>query len=79
MKGVDERINEGVLWWFAHVEGMEKGRIAKRQKVGDCAGSCSVGRLRKRWIYTMKDCLRMVQGRSEWWGFVRGSAHGIMP
>ena len=28
-KSLDERIDEGVLWWFGHVEKMEKDRIAK--------------------------------------------------
>ena len=28
--GVDERIDEGVLRWFGHVERMENDRIAKR-------------------------------------------------
>ena len=70
------------------MERMEKGMIAKRVYVGESAGICSVGRLRKRWIDTMKECLkkrgldvrqarRMVQDRSEWRGFVGGSAWGI--
>ena len=54
-KGVDERINEGVLRWFGHVERMEKDRIAKTVYIGDCAGSRSVGRPRKRWTDTVKD------------------------
>ena len=37
-KGLDERINEGVLWFFSHVERMERDRIAKRKYVGECAG-----------------------------------------
>ena len=41
-KGVDERIDEGVLRWFCHVERMENDRIAKRVYVGECAGSRSV-------------------------------------
>ena len=49
-KGVDEKIDEDVLRWFCHVERMEKDR--------ECAGSHSVGRLRKRWIDTVKDCLK---------------------
>ena len=57
-KGVAEKIDEGVLRWFGHVERMEKKRIAKRVYVGECAGSRSVGRVRKRWIDTVKDCLR---------------------
>ena len=56
-KGVDERIDEGVLQWFGHVERMENGRIAKRVYVGECAGSRSVCRLWKRWVDTVKECL----------------------
>ena len=70
------------------MERMEKNRIAKRIYVGECAGSRSVGRPRKRWIDTMKDFLkkrgldvrqarRMVQDRSEWRVFVRGNAWGV--
>ena len=84
-KGVDERIDEGVLQWFGHVERMEKERIAKRVYARECACSHSVGRPRKRWIDTVTDCLRkrgldvrharrMVQDKSEWRGFVRRSA-----
>ena len=82
-KGLDERI-EVILLWFGHVERMERDRIAKRVYVGVCAGSRSVGRPRKRWIDTVKECLkkrgfdirqakRMVQDRR----FVRGDAWGI--
>ena len=35
-KGVDEKIDEGVLRWFGHVERMENDRIAKRVYVGVC-------------------------------------------
>ena len=28
-KGLNERIDEGVLWWFGHVKRMERVRIAK--------------------------------------------------
>ena len=52
-----------------------------RVYVGECAGSHSVGRLWKRWINTVRECLRkrglyvrqarrMVH-KCEWWGFVR--------
>ena len=62
--------------------------IAKTVYVGECAGSRSVGSPRKRWIYTMKECLkkrgvdvrqarRMVQDRSGWRGFVRGNVWGV--
>ena len=89
-KGVDERIDEGVFRRFGHVERVEEERIAKRVYVGECAGSRSVGRTRKRWIYPVKDCLRkrglgvrqarrMVQDKSEWRRFVRGNAWGWTP
>ena len=63
----------------------ENGRIAKRVYVRECAGSHSVGRSLKKWIDTVKDCLkkrgldvrqarRMVHNRSVWQGFVRGNA-----
>ena len=54
MKGVGERIEEVVLRLFGHVEMMEKDRIAKRVYVGECAGSRSVGRPRKKWIDIVK-------------------------
>ena len=57
-KCLDERIDEGVFRWFGHVERMMIDRIAKRVYVGECAGSRSMGRPRKRWIDTVKECLR---------------------
>ena len=54
----DEKIDEGVLRWFDRVERMENGRIAKRVCVRECAGSRSAGRPRKKWIDTVKDCLK---------------------
>ena len=51
-KGLNERIDEG------HVERMESDRFAQRVYVGECAGSHSVGRPRKRWIDTVKECLK---------------------
>ena len=67
---------------------MENDRMAKRVYVRESAGSHSVGRLRKRWIDTMKDCLkkigldvrqarRMVHDRSVRQRFVRGNAWGV--
>ena len=64
--------------------------IAKGVYVGELAGSHSVGRPRKRCTDNVKNCLRkrgldvrqarrMVQGRSEWRGFVRGNAWGRTP
>ena len=46
------------LRWFGHIERVERDRIAKRVYVGECAGSRSVGRPRKRWIDTVKECLK---------------------
>ena len=57
-KGVDEKIDEGVLRLFGYVERMEIDMIAKRVFVGECADSSSVGGPRKRWIDTIKDCLK---------------------
>ena len=54
-KGVDERINEGVLWWFGHMGRMEKGRINKSVYVVEFAGSHFVDRPWKRWIDSVKD------------------------
>ena len=87
-KALDERIDEGILRWFSHVERMESDRIAKRVYVGECDGSHPVGRPWKIWIDTVKECLKerglgvrqariMVQDRSEWRGFVRGNAWSV--
>ena len=77
--------DEGVLRWFGH---MENDRIAKSVYVGECGGSCSVGRPWKRWIDTGKECLkkrgldvrqtrRMGYYRSVWQGCGSGNAWGI--
>ena len=43
----------------AIVKIIEKDRTAKRVYAGECAGSRSVGRVRKaRWNDTVKDCLK---------------------
>ena len=66
---------------------MENDRIAKRLYIGECVGSCSMVRPRKRWVDTMKDCLkkrdfdfrqarRMVYDSSVWWGFSAGESMG---
>ena len=49
---------EGALQWFGHVKRMERDRTAKRVYVGVCAGSRSVCKPQKRWIDTVKECLR---------------------
>ena len=35
-RSLDERIDEGVLRWFGHVEKMERDRINKRVYVKEC-------------------------------------------
>ena len=47
-KSMDEKIDEGILRWFGHVEKMENDRIAKMINVGECAGSRSMSMSRKR-------------------------------
>ena len=87
-KGLNEKIDKGVLRWFGNVERMESDRIAKSIYVGVYAGTHSMGRPWKRWIDSVKECLRkrgldvkqarrMVQDGCEWRGFVRGNAWGI--
>ena len=58
MKGVDERTDEGILQWFCYMQRMENDRNVKRVYIGACVGTRSVGRPRKKWINTMKDCLK---------------------
>ena len=40
------------------MERTERDRTAKRVYVGDCAGSRPVGSPQKRWIDTVKECLK---------------------
>ena len=40
---------------------MERDRTAKRVYVGECAGSRSMGRPRKRWIDIVKECLKQMR------------------
>ena len=47
-KNVNEKIYEGVLRWFSHVERMENDRITKTVYVEEYDGRRSVGRPRKR-------------------------------
>ena len=53
-KGLDERIDEGVLQCFGHVARMESDRIAKGVYVGECALNGS----------TLGDCLPFPCGES---------------
>ena len=87
-KWVDKRIDEGILRWYGHVERMENNRIANKVYTGECFGSRLVGRPRKKWIDTLKDCLkkrslddrqarRMVHDRNEWRRVEKGNTWGI--
>ena len=77
-----------VCRWFGRVVRKENDKIANRVYIWLCAGSHLLDRLRKRWIDTLKDCLkkrgldvmqtrRMVHDRSEWRGSVRGITWGV--
>ena len=57
-EGLDERINDGVPRWFAHVERMKNERIANRAYVEECDDNRSVARPWKRWIDTLKGWLK---------------------
>ena len=57
---------------------MENHSIAKRVYAGECVGSRSVDRQKKRWIDTVKDCLKkIVQDRGDWREFVKGDVWGV--
>ena len=45
---------------------MKNDRIAKRLYEGECAGSRSMGRPRKKWIDTVKDYLKKRGKQEEW-------------
>ena len=87
-KRMNEKIDEGALRWFCHVERMGNDGITKKVYVGECTCSHSVGKPRKKWIDILKDCLkkrcldvkqsrRMVHDRSEWRGFVIGNVWSV--
>ena len=72
MKEVDKRIDEGVLWWFSHVERMENDRIVNK---GLCRRVC--------WQLlsdSVKENKVWISGnQEEWWRFVRGKCLGHSP
>ena len=59
---MDERIGEGVLQWFGHVVRLETDITAKIVYVGECAGSCSAARPRKKRTDTVKEYLKKENG-----------------
>ena len=54
-KRVDEEIDKEFLKWGDHLETVFNDRITKKVYVGECTGSCSVNRPRKRWIDTVNE------------------------
>ena len=70
-RGLDERIDGGILRWFGHMERIENDRIPRRLYVGECAGSHSVGRPRKRWHETVKECFK-----KKWFGCQASKENG---
>ena len=76
-KGQDKRIYEDVLHWFGNVE---RDRITKRIYVGVCASSCLVGGRQKRWIDSMKDCLKkrgLTSGKQGEWYRIGVNGKGL--
>ena len=74
MKGLMKACSGGLAIW--------RGWRYRIVYVRECAGSSSVGRPQKRWIDTVKGCLKkrsldVRQARSKWLGFVRGNAWGV--
>ena len=57
VKGVDERINKGVCRWLTMWREWRMIGL-KRESVGECAGSSSVGWPRRRWVHIVKECLK---------------------
>ena len=85
MKGLIKACSGGLAIWRRW-----RGIGLLRIYVGVCAGSCLVGRVWKRWVDTVKECLkkrgldvrqarRMMQNRCEWEGFVRENAQDVSP
>ena len=80
---VSQRMDQGVLRWFGHVERMENERMVKRVYESDVRGVRRRGRPRKCWMDGVKETLgRMnlniqeakvsVQDRSVWRSICRG-------
>ena len=80
---VSQRIDQGVLRWFGHIERMGDERMAKRMYESDVRGVRRRGRPRKCWMDGVKEvlarkCLNIqeakvgVQDRNEWRSICRG-------
>ena len=60
LSGVTKGVTKRLMKVFSNgrVKRMENDRIAKMVYVGECADSCSMGKLPKRWIDTVRYCLK---------------------
>ena len=55
---MDKGLDESVLRWFGYIERMLNDGVATRVYVREGVGSRLVGRLRKWWIDSVKECLK---------------------
>ena len=80
---VSQRMDQGVLKWFGHVERMGNERLVKRVYDSEVRGVRRKGRPRKRWMNGVKETLERkglniqeakvsVQDRSGWRSICRG-------
>ena len=85
---VGERIDQGVLRWFGHVERMGEDRLVRRVYDSNVRGARSRGRPRKCWIDGVQETLERkglgiqearvcVQDRSEWRSICRGDRRAV--
>merc|ERR1712090_13213 len=86
--GVGERMDQGVLRWFGHVERMEGERLVRRVYDSDARGMRGRGRPRKCWIDGTKEVLSRkglgiqearvcVQDRNEWRSICLGDRRAV--
>ncbi len=57
VKELAERAEQGVLWWFGHVERMEEERLVKKITIFDVRGVRPRGRPRMGWMDSVKRAL----------------------
>ena len=85
---VSQRIDQGLLRWFGHVERMGDERMAKRLYESDVRSVRRRGRPRNCWMDGVKEVLTRkglniqgakvsVQDRNEWLSICRGGYHAI--
>ncbi len=77
VKELAERAEQGVLWWFGHVERMKEEHLVKKITRSDVRGVRPRGRPRMRWMDSVKRALgargmsveqggMLVRDRLEW-------------